>query len=128
MLAITSVYAALLTLLFLALSARVITYRRSRQLGLGDEGDRDLLRRMRAQANCAEYAPLGVVLLALVELQGTAVWGVHALGGMLTVGRLAHGWGFSRRPMIMPLRVGGMALTLTMLALSALVLLVGGLL
>ncbi|MEL6509762.1 MAG: MAPEG family protein [Pseudomonadota bacterium] len=119
MLGITALYAGLIALLFMVLSFRVIGYRRSNQIGLGDAGDKSLLKRMRAQANCAEYAPIGLILLALVEAQGTPGWVVHGLGLMLLAGRLAHGYGFSASPPVMNLRVGGMLLTTGMIALAA---------
>ncbi len=124
MLAVTSLYASLLAALFIALSVRVIRYRQARKLSLGDEGDRGLLKRMRAQANCAEYAPFGVILLALIEAGGAAALVVHALGLLLLAGRAGHAWGFSASPPVMAGRVGGMVATLTMIALSALWLLV----
>ncbi len=117
---VTPIYAAILTLLFLALSARVIVYRRANRLSLGDEGNRSLLKRMRAQANCAEYAPMALILLLLVELQGAPALALHALGMTLLAGRLLHGYGFSASPPVMGLRVLGMTLTLVMMALAAL--------
>ena len=119
-LTVTPIYAGILTLLLLWLSVRIIRHRRRNRLSLGDEGDRRLLCLMRAQANCAEYAPLGVLLLLLVEVQGAPTIALHFLGMALTLGRLAHAYGFTAEPMIMGLRVLGMALTLTMLAASAL--------
>ncbi|WP_299023904.1 MAPEG family protein [uncultured Sulfitobacter sp.] len=119
---ITAFYAGLLTLLLLALTARVIVYRRTNKLSLGDTGDSILLQRMRAQANLTEYAPLGLILMALAELQGAPAAAVHLMGAVLLAGRLMHAIGFSRRPQIMPLRVGGMVLTLSMLLVSALAL------
>ena len=68
MLPITGFFAGLIALVFLVLSARVIFYRRENNLSLGDYGDKSLLKRMRAHANCAEYAPIGLVLLAVIEL------------------------------------------------------------
>ena len=121
---ITALYAAPLALLLMVLSARVITYRRANQIGLGDAGDKSLIKRMRAQANCAEYVPIGVMMLLLVELQDAPAFLVHLLGLMLLVGRLAHGYGFSTSPPKMQLRVFGMLLTLSSIALSALAALV----
>ena len=123
-LSVTPIYAALLALLFLVLSTRVILYRRQHRLSLGDAGDTSLLKRMRAQANCAEYAPFGVLLLLLAELQGAPGVALHGLGAMLLAGRVLHGYGFSARPPVMLLRVLGMLLTLTMLGVAALGLLV----
>lgn len=124
MLSITAIYASLLALLLLVLTARVIRHRRSERVAIGDGGDEDLTWRIRAHANCAEYVPIGVVLLALVELQGAPGFAVHLLGIALLVGRILHGIGLSVRPQIMMLRVQGMLLTLIMIAVSALGLLV----
>jgi len=119
MLPITSVFAALITLLFLTLSARVITYRRGNLISLGDNGDKALETRIRAQANCAEYAPLGVIMLGLVEMAGAPAIATIILGLMLLTGRLLHGIGFWGARPAMGLRVPGMVLTLTMLLVSA---------
>ena len=120
----TPIYAGALALLFLYLSARVIIYRRTKRLSVGDEGDRMLLKRMRVQANCAEYAPFGILLLALIELQSAPIWALHGLGLMLLVGRIAHAYGMSSHPQDYRFRTIGMVLTLLMLAFSALKLLV----
>jgi len=97
MLPITSLYAGLLALVFLALSWRVIAFRRGNQVSLGDGESKDLRQRNRAHGNFAEYAPLGLIILACVELQGAPALAVHALGLMLFLGRLLHAiafWGY----------------------------------
>lgn len=119
-LTITPIYAALVALLLLWLSVRVIRYRRSNRLSLGDAGDKGLIKRMRAQANCAEYAPIGLILLLITELQGAPDIALHALGALLLAGRVIHGYGFSASPPRMNLRVLGMFLTLVMIAAAAL--------
>ncbi len=119
-LSVTPVYAAALTALFLVLSARVITYRRAQKVSLGDGGDRVLERRMRAQGNFAEYAPLGLILLLGAELAGAQPLWLHLTGLLLLTGRLMHGVGFSFLTQNMPLRVGGMVLTLSALIIGAL--------
>jgi len=118
--AITPIYAALLALLFLLLCARVILYRRTHRLSLGDEGDRSLLKRMRVQPNCAEYAPFALVLLLLVDMTEAAPWVVHALVIMLLAGRALHAWGFSASPPVLAGRIVGMILTIAMIFLAAL--------
>lgn len=120
---ITSIYAALLALLFLALSLRVVRFRREHRLSLGDAGNTSLLKRMRAQANCAEYTPIGLLLLLLVEMQGAPAILVHLLGLALLVGRILHAYGFSTSPPKMALRIAGMVLTFAMIAISAFTLL-----
>lgn len=119
-LAITSLYAALTALIFLVLSWRVITYRRANVISLGDKGDKNLLKRMRAQANCAEYAPLALILLMLTELNGAPASALHLLGLTLIAGRVLHAIGFASTPQKIILRQIGMLLTVGMIAFSAL--------
>lgn len=119
-LTITSLYAALTVGIFLVLSFRVILYRRSAHISLGDTGDKNLLKRMRAQANCAEYAPLALILLAVSELNGAPAIALHLMGIALVAGRAIHAIGFASTPQKIILRQIGMLLTLGMLALSAL--------
>lgn len=112
-------YAALLGFILVVLSARVIVYRRSHKISLGDTGDKALLKRMRAHSNFTEYAPFGLILLVLIELSGAPAIAVHVLGVMLVTGRAVHAYGFSSTPQVMRLRVGGMMLTLSTIVLSS---------
>ncbi len=114
-----SLYAGLLGLMFLALSIRVIGGRRLARVGLGDGGDLGLQRRMRAQANFAEYVPIVLLLMLLAELQGVSAWILHGVGACLVFGRIAHAVSISRDPEPSGGRVVGMALTFTALGLSS---------
>ncbi|WP_425049688.1 MAPEG family protein [Psychromarinibacter sp. S121] len=116
---LTAIYASLLALLFLALSARVIFGRFRHRVSVGDGGDKDMLKRMRVQANCAEYAPIGILMLGLAEMQGMGPALLHLFGLMLLAGRTAHAYGFGRTPQISALRIGGMVLTVAMITLTA---------
>ena len=118
---ITAFYAAILTLLFVLLATRVIRMRRAARVSLGTGGDPELEARMRAQGNCAEYAPLGLLLLLLAELLGSHGVLLHLLGAMLVAGRVLHALALSAAPQRGNLRVAGMGLTLTMLGVGALV-------
>jgi len=120
MLTASPLYAGLLALLFLYLSYRVVLGRRLHKVSIGDGGEKDVVKRMRVQANCAEYAPFGVLLLALVDLQGMPVWLVHVLGLLVLVGRVLHAYGLGSTPQIVPARIWGMYLTLTAISASAL--------
>ncbi|MFZ4540896.1 MAG: MAPEG family protein [Rickettsiales bacterium] len=84
-------YAGLLGLMMVALSLHVVRGRYRHGSALGD-GEFQLLRRVRAQGNFAEYTPLFLVLLGLAEYQGMGVWAVHVLGGWYVTGRLAHAY------------------------------------
>lgn len=121
---ITMFYAGLLALVFLALALRVVRLRRSLQVGLGSGGHEVLDRAVRAHANFAEYVPLVLLLLALVEA-GTAapVWLVHLLGLVLLVGRLIHGFlGLNRRSGYSAGRFWGTFLTWLVMAAGAVML------
>jgi len=116
---ILPVYAALLTLLFVFLSIRTIKARRRAQVGLGTGDHPDLSRAVRVHANFSEYAPLGLLLIYLVEIQSAASWFVHLLGMLLLVGRLLHAYGVSQSRENFKFRVSGMVMTFSSLLLSA---------
>lgn len=116
---ITGLYAALLVVLFIVLSARVITYRRSNRISLGHGEDETLLRRTRAQANCAEYAPFGILMMAIAETLAAPFWLVHIMGILLLAGRIIHAYGVGGPGMNFRYRTWGMVLTLTSLAIGA---------
>lgn len=119
MLVITPLYAAPIGLVFLALSLNVIRQRFAHRVSVGDGGEPALIKAMRAQSNCAEYAPLTLLLIAMAELQGAPGWWIHLLGAALLLGRLAHAYGFARRPQIILLRKTGMYLTFSALLLAS---------
>ena len=119
--AITAFYAALLGLFFVFLSFRVIGWRRLKSVELGHGEDSQLLRRMRVHANFAEYVPFTLLLMAIAESMTAPRPLVHVAGLILIAGRLMHAYGLSQTPHILRLRVGGMILTFTALALSAII-------
>ncbi len=121
MLPVTGFYAALLAGLFLVLSLRVIRLRTRYQVVLGTP-NRLVERAARAHGNCAEYVPIALLLLALLELNGLPAWALHALGVVLLAGRGLHAWGISQEPERLRWRVLSMGLTFAVLlvGLSAL--------
>ena len=112
---VTPIYASLLTFLFVVLSVRVIGFRRIARVALGDGGDLNLMRRIRVQANFAEYVPLALLLLALAELQRSPAWTIHLLGLLLVAGRIIHAYGVGPDPEARYCRVLGMAMTFAVL-------------
>lgn len=120
---ITGIYAALVVILIVILAIRVVAYRRSHKIGLGDGDDIELRKRIRAHGNAIEYVPLYLVLLLLLELDQTVPALVHTFGIILIVARLAHAWGVSHHTGISPGRALGVVLTFGgLLALSLLLL------
>lgn len=109
---VVPLYAALLALLFVALTLRTIRLRRRYGVALGDGAHPALLRAMRAHANFAEYVPLALVLFYFAEIGGAPQALAHLLGGSLLIGRSLHAWGVSQEREAFAFRVTGMALTL----------------
>ena len=118
----TSIYAVLLALLFLGLSVRAMLGRRRARVPLGDGAGEELRRRLRAHANFAEYTPLALILMALLELQGAGGVVLNIIGLLLLAGRVAHAFGISRIPEHLPARSFGMGLTMLSMILSCLAL------
>lgn len=123
---IAATYAALLILLFLALTWRVLARRHAAQVVLGTGGDRGLERATRVHANFAEYVPIFLAALVAAELCGAPAAALHGAGIAMLAGRLAHGIGMSRDPDIVPLRAAGVILTLLALLAAAALALGGG--
>ncbi|MES0880346.1 MAPEG family protein [Roseibium sp. SCP14] len=117
---VTPLFASLLALLYMVLTVRVIKARGTEHIGLGDQGNERLLRRMRAHSNCAEYVPFALLLILMLELMGAAGWLLYGLGFTLLIGRVGHAYGFSREPEIGNLRVAGMILTFGVIGVAAL--------
>ena len=121
MLLITSIIVAILTIIFIKLSFAVIGLRRKNKVGLGSGGHEDLERAIRTQANFAEYIPLGVILIACLELNGAPWWLVAIPGVSLIIGRLIHAKGMNTPPPDFSRRVLGMKFTFfTLIALVVL--------
>ncbi len=110
-LAVTPIYAAVLAVVFVALSLRVIFQRQRAKVSLGDGGDQRLLRRQRVQGNFAEYAPFALLLMALAEWQGVPAWSLHLIGVALVAGRLLHAYGVNQEAEKLQFRGAGMMLT-----------------
>ena len=116
---ITLTIAGAAALLSIWLGLRVSHLRRTHHVSIGDGGNPAIVTRMRAQANFAEYTPIFLVLLALVELargSETWLWGVAIL---YILARLAHMFGMER-PAPNALRMGGVGITwIVLLGLGA---------
>jgi uncharacterized protein len=125
---VTPLYAALCGILLIMLSLRVVRYRQKFQVSLGDGGHPELQAAIRAQGNFAEYAPLALFLLFLLELTRDApVWALHLLGAALFLGRAIHAWGvLTSAPRSKPKqgRPIGIVMTFAMLLITALWLLI----
>jgi uncharacterized protein len=116
---ITLTIAGALALISIWLGLRVSQLRMRLKVSIGD-GENPLVRtRMRAHANFSEYAPLFLILLALIELaRGSETW-LWVAAILFVLARLAHPFGMDR-PAPNPFRMIGALLTwLVLLGLAA---------
>ena len=116
---VTALYAGSLALWFLVLSYRVVGRRRA-GISLGDGDDPGMLRVVRGHANFAEYVPLALIMLAILELGGTSLLVLHLVGLALLAGRLLHGYALSFTQQFAFGRFWGMLLTYAVLTFEAL--------
>jgi len=123
-LAFAASYCMVLLLFGVFLAIRVIELRRSKRIGMGDGGERDLARRIRAHGNFSEFAPLLMLTLVLLALLGAKEWLIHLIGFSGVLGRILHGAALTRSAGSSFGRVGGMLLTFASLIIGAISLLV----
>ena len=113
-----ALWSGLLILLLVILSVRVVMGRQKHRVALGDGGNDDMVLRGRVFGNAAEYIPVGIGALALLTLLGLPAYCIHAVGGVLFVGRLLHASGLTAgKPT--PGRLLGMVLTYLALIAAA---------
>lgn len=121
MLYITSLSAAVLGVLCVILSLKVVAIRRKEKISVGDGGNESLLRAMRSQANLLEYAPIALILIGCAELNGVPRWLLGLVAIAFVAGRVLHPAGLRDVDAPFSARVLGMQLTLvSMLVLCAL--------
>ena len=117
---VTPLYAGLLGLLLIVLAVNISRYRVGLKISVGDGGHPGLKRAIRAHANLTENAPLALILLLSVEVQGFSASVVHALGGTLVVGRVLHAFSLSRYEGASAGRAIGILLTWVMILVASL--------
>jgi uncharacterized membrane protein YecN with MAPEG domain len=94
---VTLLYGGLTVLLVVVLGAAVSLRRGAERIGPGQVPDKDLTWRIRAHGNAAEWSPLGIILLGLIEAAGGTSNALHAAGGLFFLGRVLHAVGMYRR-------------------------------
>ena len=114
---VTLVLAGAAAIFLVLISFPIANRRRATQLSAGDGGDEKFNRLIRAQANFAEYTPLAIIVIGLIEMNGFAQIFVCSLAAAFAAGRLLHLVGMLGP--VLPARALGMVLTFG-------VLLVGG--
>lgn len=114
---VTSLYAALFTLLVIVL-ANVISARRGKAgISILHGDDMGLALWIRRHGNLVENLPLALILMGLCEASGLPPLWLHAVGIVLILARLAHLLGLNTNNPAAPLRIiGGAGTQLVLLA------------
>ena len=101
------------------LMIRVGQVRSSEKVSIGDGGNENVIRRMRAHSNYIESAPFVVLLVAAIELASTTspTW-LWIVSGLYLLGRVAHGVGMDNGKFGKGRMVGTIITMLTLLGLG----------
>ncbi len=119
-------YVALCIFFYIYLSIAVIIARRRCGAIIGDIGNMQLLRSIRAHGNFSEYAPLFLIALGSAEHAGLSHHAIHFFGLFFFSGRILHAysllyaehWQTNEKPFL-KFRQIGMAATFLCLVLLA---------
>jgi len=87
--------AAFLGIMQIFLMVPVGNARRKYAISIGDNGNEELLYKMRRHGNFTENAPIFIILLALLEIAGGAPMTVISLAVIFIVTRLSHAYAIS---------------------------------
>jgi hypothetical protein len=121
---IVPTYAAILVLIFVILSVRVVQMRASAKIGLGTGDNPAMERRIRVHGNFAEYVPLALLLLTFMEIQSQSRIVIHVLCIALIIARVVHAIGVTPVNENFPMRVASVLTTFAVLVIASLFLLV----
>ncbi len=108
---ISLLFASLHVLLLIVLVLPIVRIRLRQRIDIGDGGDARLIQLIRVQGNFLEYVPIGLLMLALLELGGLDAAWLYGFGGALLLARVLHAFGFSRSTGSSPGRAIGALLT-----------------
>ena len=114
-------FAAILTIIYLAQSFYVVLHRWKARTSLGTNTDplHPLSRAIRVHGNFMEYAPLFLILFFLVENNELASSYLKVAGWSFVIGRLCHWFGLMQKNTVNPFRQLGLVLTFTPMGLLA---------
>ncbi|RVU40519.1 glutathione S-transferase [Rheinheimera riviphila] len=118
-------YAAALAVMYVVLAGLVVRQRVKSRVGLGDGQQPALVKAVRIHGNFAEYVPLLLILLLVLEIQGAALWQLHLVGGLTVFGRVSHAIGLTKTSGTSLPRMIGMISTFIALLSSAAFLVLG---
>ncbi|NDL62570.1 MAPEG family protein [Acerihabitans arboris] len=94
---VSALYVVFGAMLLIKLSLDVVKLRTSYRVAYGDGGFYELQTAIRVHGNAVEYIPIGLLMLVIMEMNGTPNWTLHLCGLMLMAGRIMHSLGLRQR-------------------------------
>ncbi|MBL0915163.1 MAG: MAPEG family protein [Sphingopyxis sp.] len=87
---VTAFVAAVCALLLLITAIDTVRQRLRLKAAFGDHGDAKLISASRAHGNLAEYAPITIILLGLLETVRANHMALMIIGAVFLIGRVGH--------------------------------------
>ena len=116
---VSLLYAGILGLIAIGVSFPAGRIRGQMNCSVGDGGNVNLLLAMRRHANFAEWVPIALILIVLLELSHVRAGVIHALGTVLVLARLSHAFGIRADTMKSPGRFAGAMATMVVVLVSS---------
>jgi len=116
---VTLLYAGLNALILLTLAVLTVRVRVVTKTDIGTGDNVSMTKAVRAHGNAAEYIPMALILIGVLELSGAPPTFLHSLGAALTASRLLHAQGIYSTLGTSPGRLVGTLLAWLVMAVGA---------
>jgi len=121
MIPVTALFSAILFFLYYYLAKNVIQIRRNNKIVIGFAKNKELEQAIAAHSNFNQYVPLGLIMMACMELNKIHFSIIFLVGISFTFGRIIHAKSFLKKTMDLKQRVQGMKFTFwTMVVMAVL--------
>ena len=121
MIPVTALFSAILFFLYYYLAKNVIQIRRNNKIAIGFAKNKELEQAIAAHSNFNQYVPLGLIMMACMELNRIHFSIIFLVGISFTFGRIIHAKSFLKKTMDLKQRVQGMKFTFwTMIVMAIL--------
>lgn len=119
---ITALYAGVLAIYAIWLSSRAGLMRGKVGISILHGDNMELAEKIRRHQNFVEYVPIALILIGVLEINGSSAIFLHVLGAALVIARIAHAKGLYHDNISHPLRAvgaGGTALITVVAGIAA---------
>ena len=121
MIPVTALFSSILFFLYFYLAKNVIQIRRKNKIAIGFAKNKELEQAIAAHSNFNQYVPLGLIMMACMELNKIHFSLIFIAGICFTYGRIVHAKSFLKKNMDLKQRVQGMKFTFwTMITMAVL--------